>query len=97
MKTNYIPALVTLLAGAVYCLFGIYTGVPLFDFTVQLLIVLIVFYILGTIVRFVFDNVIKGVETQKIKESETEDIPDSVNETTKPDDTKEYSEDEEGM
>ena len=46
MKTNYVPAIVMLLAGAVYCLCGLMSGTPLFEFTVQLLIVLLVFYAL---------------------------------------------------
>lgn len=99
MRTNYIPAIVTLLAGAVYCLFGIYTGVSLFNFTVQLLIVLVIFFILGTVVRVVFESVISGVEVQTKNESEIENISETVketNETKETENTEEPSE-EEGM
>ena len=56
MKTNYVPAIVMLLAGAVYCLCGLMSETSLLDFTVQLLIVLLVFYVLGGIIRIVLDK-----------------------------------------
>lgn len=63
LKTNYLPALIMLLAGFIYCLFGIKNGVPALDFTVQLLIVLLVFYILGGIIRLLFEHLMKMTET----------------------------------
>lgn len=96
MKTNYVPAIVMLLAGAVYCLFGIRAGVPLMDFTVQLLIVLLIFYVLGVIVRLVLDKFMGdiGVKTDTEENTEsTEDAPaeDKVEEKVK----EKASEDEE--
>ena len=46
LRTNYVPAIVMLLAGFIYCVMGITDDLPVMDFTVQLLIVLLVFYIL---------------------------------------------------
>ena len=47
MKTNYIPAIIMLSAGAVNSIIGIMNHQELKEFTIQLLIVLIVFYIIG--------------------------------------------------
>ncbi len=85
MKTNYIPAIVMLFAGAVYCLFGIYSGVALYDFTVQLLIVLFVFYILGGIIKMVLDHFMGeiGDKTETKEETEsTEEEPEKNTETS---------------
>lgn len=90
MKTNYVPAIVMLLAGAIYCLFGIYNQVELMDFTVQLLIVLLVFYILGGIVRMVLDKfmgeVIVKDENEEKKDSPEEDVEEKSAETTSSED-----------
>ena len=68
MKTNYIPAIVMLLAGAVYCLFGIRAQVSLEDFLIQLLIVLLVFYILGGIIRMILDKFMGDVAVKTTTE-----------------------------
>ena len=70
MKTNYVPAIVMLLAGGVYCLFGIYYQVSLMDFCVQLLIVLIIFWIVGGIIRMVLDRFMGEIEDKKEKTEE---------------------------
>lgn len=62
MKTNGIPAIVMLIAGGLYCLLGIYYQVPLMDFFVQLLLVLLVFLILGGIIRMVLDHFMGEIE-----------------------------------
>lgn len=94
MKTNYVPAIVMLLAGAVYCLFGLMSRTPLLDFTVQLLIVLLVFYVLGGIIRMVLDKFMGEVgakeEEQPVEESSEE-------ESQQQDESEEPSEEEEGM
>lgn len=56
MKTNYIPAIIMLSAGAVNCIIGIMNHQELKEFTIQLLIVLIVFYIIGIFVKFIIDK-----------------------------------------
>jgi hypothetical protein len=80
MKTNYVPAIVMLLAGAVYCLFGIRAGVPLMDFTVQLLIVLLIFYVLGVIVRLVLDKFMGDIGVKTDTEEDAESAEDATTE-----------------
>ncbi len=72
MKTNYVPAIVMLLAGVVYCLFSLRADVTLMDFTVQLLIVLVLFYILGGIIRMVLDNFMEKLATKEEVSDETQ-------------------------
>ena len=71
MKTNGVSAIIMLLAGGVYCLLGIFYQMPLMDFLVQLLLVLLVFWILGGIVRMVLDRFM-GAVADKAKEEEKE-------------------------
>lgn len=73
MKTKEIPAIIMLIAGGVYCLLGIYNQIPLMDFCVQLLIILLGFWMLGGIVRMVLDHFIGELE-DKAKEEEAEEI-----------------------
>ena len=94
MKTNYVPAIVMLLAGAVYCLCGLMSGTPLFEFTVQLLIVLLVFYVLGGIIRIVLDKFMGEVEKKEEVQSVEET---SQEETENQDDSEKESSEEEGM
>jgi len=72
MKTKEIPAIVMLIAGGVYCLLGIYCQIPLMDFFVQLLIILLAFWMLGGIIRMVLNHFIGDLE-DKAKEDEDEE------------------------
>ena len=91
MKTKDIPAIVMLLAGGVYCLIGIRYQIPLMDFLIQLLIILLVFWIIGGIVRMFLDKFMGEIgekaqseETEKSEEDakeESEDSEDSSEET----------------
>ena len=56
MKTDNVPALVMLSAGALYCLIGIRNGIEFTQFMTQLLMVLIIFLIIGSILRAVLDK-----------------------------------------
>lgn len=75
MKTKDVPAIVMLLAGGVYCLFGILYTIPLMEFLTNLLIILIVFWIFGGIVRMVLDRFIGeiGVKKEEVENSEKEE------------------------
>lgn len=73
MKTNYVPAIVMLLAGGVYCLFGIYNQTPLMDFCLQLLIVLIIFWIIGGIIRMILDRFMGEIEDKNKTEDNSEE------------------------
>ena len=70
MKTKEVPAIVMLIAGGVYCLLGILCKIPLMDFLVQLLVVLLVFWILGGIIRMVLDHFIGEIEEEAQEEEE---------------------------
>ena len=72
MKTKEIPAIIMLLAGALYCLLGIYYQTPLMDFLVQLLIVLLAFWIIGGILRMILDHFLVKLQNNK-KEDDEED------------------------
>ena len=55
MKTNSVPAVIMLTAGLIDCIVSIYQRLSLFDFTKQLLIVLVIFYLLGCVVKLILD------------------------------------------
>lgn len=75
MKTKEIPAIIMLIAGGVYCLLGIYNQIPLMDFCVQLLMILLGFWMLGGIVRMVLEHFIGELEDKaKEEEEEAEEI-----------------------
>ena len=79
MKTKEIPAVVMLIAGGIYCILGIYCRVPLMDFFVQLLTVLLVFWMLGGIVRMGLDHFMGEIEDKakaEQKEAEEKDADD---------------------
>ena len=73
MKTKDVPALVMLLAGCVYCILGILYKIPLMDFTVQLLIVLLIFWVFGGIVKMVLDRYMGEIVVESEEESEETD------------------------
>ena len=56
MKTKSIPAMIMLLAGFVACIAGIRAHMDLAGFMKMLLIVLVVFYFLGSVVKIVLDK-----------------------------------------
>lgn len=56
MKTKSIPAIIMLLAGLVACIGGIAAHMEVSDFMKMLLIVLIVFYVLGSVVKVILDR-----------------------------------------
>ena len=68
MKTKDVPAIVMLLAGGVYCLFGILYKIPLLEFCIHLLTVLILFWILGGIIRMVLDHFMGEIEVKEEEE-----------------------------
>ena len=95
MKTNYVSAIVMLLAGGIYCLFGIYNGVPLMDFCVQLLIVLIIFWIIGGIIRMVLDRFMGEIEDKNKEETEEESKEDEEDSKDSEDESEEDIDSEE--
>ena len=65
MKTKDVPAIIMLLAGGVYCLFGILYKIPLMDFLIQLLTILLIFWVFGGIVKMVLDHFMGEIEVKQ--------------------------------
>ncbi len=82
MKTKHIPALVTLLAGAVAALLMWLWKVDFFTFTRNLLIVLVIFYILGIVIKMILDHNFKDMEEEAEGEGEGENGEGTEEETS---------------
>ena len=96
MKTNGIPAIVMLLAGFVDCLTAIRTHMTLGNFTRQLFLVLLIFYVIGCTVKLILDRNMKAMEEVKTvkeelgeKEKEEKEGDESQEEATEDDTEKE--------
>ena len=75
MKTNSVPAVIMLTAGLIDCIVSIYQRLSLFDFTKQLLIVLVIFYLLGCVVKLILDiNFPQMDDEPEVEEEDAEDI-----------------------
>lgn len=74
MKTRYIPALVTLSAGLIASIAGLWAGMETLSFMKMLLLVLFIFYILGSAVKLLIDINFKEPEEEEaqVEEGETE-------------------------
>lgn len=82
MKTEYIPKIITLLAGAVVCIISIIKGMDTTYSLEILLAVLIIFYIIGCIVKKVIELVLTSNRFMKEtpdSPEETEDLEETVN------------------
>lgn len=98
MKTNGIPAIVMLLAGFVDCLIAIRTHMTLGNFTRQLFLVLLIFYVIGCTVKLILDRNMKAMEEVKtVKEElgEKEKEGDESQEEATEDDTEKEKQAEE--
>ena len=96
MKTNGRPAIVMLLAGFVDCLIAIRTHMTLGNFTRQLFLVLLIFYVIGCTVKLILDRNMKAMEEVKTvkeelgeKEKEEKEGDESQEEATEDDTEKE--------
>jgi flagellar biosynthesis/type III secretory pathway M-ring protein FliF/YscJ len=72
MKTNHIPAIVMLSAGFIVCICNIHKSVSLFEFTRQLLIVLVVFLVIGFVVKVVLDRAMAAMADKKEEDTKEE-------------------------
>ena len=84
MNTKYIPAIVMLIGGLIDCIFAIINHLNLFDFTLELLIVLVVFLVIGECVRYVLDRNLNDFSDKNEEDDEEMD-----------EDDEEYGEDDE--
>lgn len=76
MRERYIPAFITLLSGTIISIINIIKNVELVTGLKRLILVLIIFYILGSITKSVISraNKLKPKETEKdLKEEPIED------------------------
>ncbi|WP_051604867.1 hypothetical protein [Lachnobacterium bovis] len=72
MNTKFIPAIVMLIGGLIDCIFAIINHLNLFDFTLELLIVLIVFLVIGECVRYVLEQNLSDFADENGEESDEE-------------------------
>ena len=86
MKTNGVPAIIMLAAGFIDCVIAILTHMSLWNFTRQLLLVLVLFYVIGCVVKMIIDRNFKdmeddqnGEETEESKEQEAESSEEQEN------------------
>ncbi|SFG01027.1 hypothetical protein SAMN04487761_10188 [Lachnospiraceae bacterium C7] len=73
MNAKYIPAIVMLIAGLIDCIFAIINHVELFDFTLELLVVLLVFLVIGEVARFVVESNFGNFKDEEENAEEGED------------------------
>lgn len=79
MKTNYVPAMVMLTAGFIDCVFGIVYHQEFKSFAIQLLIVLVIFYMIGVGVKIILDrNFNEMKDPEKIEEDSEEVFDEDV-------------------
>ncbi len=95
MKTKDVPAIVMLLAGGVYCLFGIIYKIPLTEFLTHLLAILLVFWMFGGIVKMVLDRFMGEIEVKKEEDLENSEEEDSETESEEEDSVRETSKNDE--
>ena len=97
MKTNGVPAMIMLAAGFIDCVIAILTHMSLWDFTRQLLLVLVLFYVIGCVVKMIIDRNFKdSKQEQKSEESDQEKTDQTeTNQTTE--ETEEQTEEQQDV
>lgn len=75
MKTNYIPAIVTLSAGFVDCLVALYNHLNFKTFVWQLLLVLLLFFVIGCIIQMIMDKNFNAMEEDAEADVDAEENP----------------------
>ena len=79
MKTEYIPKIITLLAGAIVCIISIVKQMDTTYSLAVLLAVLIIFYIVGCIARRIIENVMISNRFMKEQSENSQEEEDSEN------------------
>ena len=80
MWTEYLPALIMLIAGAITSIVNIINKVELVASLKGLLVVLIIFYILGLVTRSVVEKTLEErKEPENVDTDEVEDVSDEIN------------------
>ena len=73
MKTRSVPAIIMLLAGFIAAVAGIVAHMEVADFMKMLLIVLILFYVFGSIVQVIIDHNFKEMQDEQTTDGEAEE------------------------
>jgi phosphotransferase system glucose/maltose/N-acetylglucosamine-specific IIC component len=89
MKTKNIPAIIMLVAGFIDCILAIVYHLSLWEFTRQLLLVLIIFYLIGCVVQIVVDINFKPMEETEGQENAAETEEGSTEENAEEEQQKE--------
>jgi Ran GTPase-activating protein (RanGAP) involved in mRNA processing and transport len=71
-KTKALPAIIMLVAGFIDCIFSIIYNLSLWEFTRQLLLVLVIFYLIGCVVEIVVEINFKTMEETEGQEGQGE-------------------------
>ena len=82
MRTNNVPSLVMLSAGLVDCIIGVKNQMDAIAFVKQLAIVLLVFYVIGSVLKLILDKAMKAFadppeEKEKKKDQSTDEAEDA--------------------
>lgn len=72
MKTNYVPALITLSAGLVDCIISFRNHLSMYEFTKQLLLVLLIFYVIGCLLQYILNKAMKAFADKEAVRKERE-------------------------
>ena len=101
MKTNGVPAIIMLAAGFIDCVIAILTHMSLWNFTRQLLLVLVLFYVIGCVVKMIIDRNFKdmeddqnGEETEESKEEQEAESSEEQENTEQAKDAQEQSQEQ---
>lgn len=73
MRTRYIPAGVMLVAGAVTCVVSIVQDQDIVKSLINLLVVLILFYVIGLVAKFFIEKILKDLKENKNLQQPDED------------------------
>ena len=77
MRDRLLPALITLLAGAITCIIDIYRKAPLIPSLIRLLLVIIIFYILGLIAKAIIKKALAPKAKTPAEEENLEPVEES--------------------
>lgn len=84
MKTKPIPAIVMLTAGFITCMMGIFQKMEFLPFAKMLLIVMICFYVLGSIIAYILEKNFSEMEEKKeAEEADSEESEEDGENTEK--------------
>ena len=72
MKTKQIPPMVTLVAGLITCVMAVFNHISMATFVKNLFIVVISFFILGTVIKVIIDKNFKEMDEEIEEELEEE-------------------------